>query len=105
LEISCFDGVLCFRNFASVSYYANAELISVVYDRIKHKIGERVICFLRFDNTCKLDCKRQTKYILDGCRLHVLTSPGVGRKLWEALDGNIGESGQNVGQVVAHWEF
>jgi hypothetical protein len=31
--------------------------------------------------------------------------PRSGRKLWEALDREIGKLGENRGQILAHWEF
>ena len=31
--------------------------------------------------------------------------PRSGRKLWEALDREIGKAGENRGQIVAHREF
>jgi hypothetical protein len=35
----------------------------------------------------------------------MLDDPRSRSKVWEALDRQIGESGKNRGQIVAHWEF
>ncbi len=35
----------------------------------------------------------------------MLGDPRSGRKLWEAVDREIGTPGENRGQVVAHGEF
>ncbi len=34
-----------------------------------------------------------------------LGDPGIGSKVWEALDREISNPGENRGQIVAHWEF
>jgi hypothetical protein len=35
----------------------------------------------------------------------MLGVPRSGSKVWEALDPEIGKSGENRGQIIAHWEF
>ena len=35
----------------------------------------------------------------------MLAVPRSGSKVWEALDREIGKSGENRGQIIAHWEF
>ena len=35
----------------------------------------------------------------------ILGDPRSGSKVWEAPEREIGKSGENRGQIVAHWEF